>query len=45
MVKEKQGCKVRHSDDLVPLGHVESGLELLAEKTDDFSGKLELMAE
>ena len=33
----------RYSDELVPLGKVESGLELLSEKTEDFSGTLELV--
>lgn len=33
----------RHSDELVPLGKVESGLEILAGKEDDFSGTLERM--
>lgn len=32
----------RHSDELVPLGKVESGLEILSGKTDDFVGTLEL---
>lgn len=33
----------RHSDELVPLGKVESGLEILAGKEDDFTGTLEWM--
>ncbi|XBX08167.1 cyclophilin-like fold protein [Enterocloster clostridioformis] len=33
----------RHSDELVPLGMVESGLEILESKTDDFIGTLEWM--
>lgn len=33
----------RHSDELVPLGKVESGLEILAGKEDDFTGTLELI--
>lgn len=33
----------RHSDELVPLGKVESGLEILAGKEDDFTGTLERM--
>lgn len=33
----------RHSDELVPLGKVESGLEILAGKEDDFMGTLERM--
>lgn len=32
----------RHSDELVPLGIVESGLEALAEQTEDFVGSMEL---
>lgn len=32
----------RYSDELVPLGKVESGLEVLSSKTDDFTGVLEL---
>lgn len=35
----------RYSDELVPLGKVESGLEAVSEKTEDFSGTLELMAD
>lgn len=31
----------RHSDELVPLGMVERGLEVLESKTDDFTGTLE----
>lgn len=31
----------RHSDELVPLGKVESGLDILAGKEDDFTGTLE----
>lgn len=33
----------RYSDELVPLGKVESGLEILAGKEDDFTGTLERM--
>lgn len=33
----------RHSDELVPLGKVESGLEILAGKEEDFVGTLEWM--
>lgn len=33
----------RHSDELVPLGMVESGLEILESKTDDFTGTIERM--
>lgn len=33
----------RHSDELVPLGKVTSGLEILAGQTDDFTGTMELM--
>ena len=33
----------RHSDELVPLGMVESGLEILADQKDDFTGTLEFM--
>lgn len=33
----------RHSDELVPLGKVESGLEILAGKEEDFTGTLEQM--
>lgn len=33
----------RYSDELVPLGKVESGLELLAGQEDDFTGTLEIM--
>ena len=33
----------RYSDELVPLGKVESGMEVLSSKTDDFSGTLELL--
>lgn len=33
----------RHSDELVPLGRVESGLEILAGQTEDFQGTLEIM--
>lgn len=33
----------RHSDELVPLGKVESGLEILAGKAEDFTGTIELM--
>lgn len=35
----------RYSDELVPLGKIESGLEILAGKEDDFSGTLERMEE
>lgn len=35
----------RHSDELVPLGKVESGLEHLSAQTEDFSGTLELIEE
>ena len=33
----------RYSPELVPLGKVESGLEVLSSKTEDFKGVLELM--
>ncbi|MBT9779642.1 hypothetical protein GPL15_24515 [Clostridium sp. MCC353] len=33
----------RHSDELVPLGKVESGLEVLVGKADDFTGSMEIM--
>ena len=33
----------RYSDELVPLGKVESGLEVLSSKTEDFTGVLELI--
>lgn len=33
----------RYSDELVPLGKVESGLEVISSKTEDFAGVLELM--
>ena len=33
----------RYSDELVPLGKVESGLEVLSSKTEDFTGTLELL--
>ncbi len=33
----------RYSDELVPLGKVESGLAVLSSKTEDFTGTLELM--
>ncbi len=33
----------RYSDELVPLGKVESGLEVIAGQTDDFSGELEII--
>jgi len=33
----------RYSPELVPLGKVESGLEVLSSKTEDFTGTLELM--
>lgn len=33
----------RYSDELVPLGKVESGLDVIAGQTDDFTGKLEIM--
>ena len=33
----------RHSDELVPLGMVETGLEVLESKTNDFTGTLERM--
>lgn len=33
----------RYSPELVPLGKVESGLEVLSSKTEDFTGVLELM--
>lgn len=33
----------RYSSELVPLGKVESGIEILAGQTEDFTGKLELM--
>lgn len=32
-----------HSDELVPLGIVESGLEVIAGQTEDFTGMLELL--
>ena len=35
----------RHSDELVPLGKVESGLEILAEKTADFTGTMKRIEE
>lgn len=35
----------RYSSELVPLGIVESGLEILAAQTEDFTGKLELVEE
>ena len=31
------------TDELVPLGKAESGLEVLSSKTEDFTGTLELM--
>lgn len=33
----------RYSSELVPLGKVESGLEILASQTEDFTGNLELI--
>lgn len=33
----------RHSDELVPLGIVESGLEVIAGQTEDFMGALEVL--
>lgn len=33
----------RYSEELVPLGKVETGLEVLSSKTEDFTGTLELM--
>ena len=33
----------RHSDELVPLGIVETGLEVISGQTEDFSGVLEVM--
>lgn len=33
----------RYSDELVPLGKVESGLDVIAEQTDDFTGELEII--
>jgi hypothetical protein len=33
----------RHSDELVPLGQVESGLDIFAGQTEDFNGTLEIM--
>lgn len=33
----------RYSDELVPLGKIESGLDILAGKTEDFTGTLEIM--
>lgn len=33
----------RYSPELVPLGIVESGLDILASQTEDFTGKLELL--
>lgn len=33
----------RHSDELVPLGKVESGLEIISGQTEDFTGRLEIM--
>ena len=33
----------RYSDELVPLGKVESGLDVIAGQTDDFTGELEIM--
>lgn len=35
----------RYSEELVPLGKVESGLEVLSSKTEDFTGTLTLMEE
>lgn len=35
----------RHSDDLVPLGIVESGLDVISGQTEDFTGLLEVLAE
>lgn len=32
----------RNSDELVPLGKVESGLEVISSKTEDFTGTLEI---
>ena len=34
-----------YSEELVPLGKVESGLEVLSSKTEDFTGTLTLMEE
>lgn len=33
----------RHSDELVPLGQVESGLDIVAGQTEDFTGTIELV--
>lgn len=33
----------RYSDELVPLGKVESGLDVIAGQTDDFTGELEIV--
>ena len=33
----------RYSDELVPLGKVQSGLDVIAGQTDDFTGELEIM--
>lgn len=33
----------RHSDELVPLGQVESGLDIVARQTEDFTGIIELL--
>lgn len=33
----------RYSDELVPLGKVESGLDVIAGQTEDFTGELEIM--
>lgn len=33
----------RHSDELVPLGKVESGLEVVSGQSEDFTGTLEIM--
>lgn len=33
----------RHSDELVPLGQVESGLDIVAGQTEDFTGTIELL--
>lgn len=35
----------RYSDELVPLGIVESGLDIIASQTEDFTGELELITE
>ena len=35
----------RYSDELVPLGKVESGLEILSGQNEDFTGTLEMMGE